>query len=78
MRLVSKVDEVTGNQRRRANNDAAAFAVGMILFWPALFFMANGDQREELARLKGEHDALQQSAVQKNCIVAQPAQQAAA
>lgn len=67
-RLGARVDQVTGQQRKRANNDAWAMGVGMVLFWPALFFMANGDQREELARLKGEYDAIQAAAVQKNCM----------
>ena len=66
-RLMARVDEVTGQQRKRANTDAWAFGVGMVLFWPALFFMANGDQKEELSRLKGEHDALQTVAAQKQC-----------
>ena len=75
-RVGSRVDQVTGQQRSRANNDAWAFGVGMVLFWPALFFMANGDQKEELSRLKGEHDAIQLSATQKQC--AAPAQSASA
>lgn len=69
-RVGSRVDQVTGQQRSRANNDAWAFGVGMVLFWPALFFMANGDQKEELGRLKGEYDAIQMSATQKQCATA--------
>ncbi len=69
-RIVRRVDEVTGNQSRRANNDTAMMAVGMVLFWPALFFMSRSDQEGELARLKGEYDAVQSNVVQKRCSVA--------
>lgn len=72
MRVGSRVDQVTGQQRSRANNDAWAFGVGMVLFWPALFFMANGDQKDELARLKGEYDAIQMNATQKQCSAPAP------
>lgn len=68
-RLGARVGEVTGQQQTKANNDALAFGVGMVLFWPALFFMAGGgDKAEELSRLKGESDAIQQAAIQKDCM----------
>lgn len=67
-RVSLKVNEVTANQQTRANNDALAFGVGMVVFWPALFFMANGDQKEELMRLKGEYDAIDQAGIEKGCI----------
>lgn len=44
-------------------------AVGMILFWPTLFFLEGGDGPEaaEYSRLKGEKGALEKIAVQKEC-----------
>jgi hypothetical protein len=43
----------------------------LILFWPALFFLASGDDKKaELAHLKGEYEALEHAAIQKNCAVA--------
>ena len=66
-RVAAKVDELTANQRTRANNDTAAMTVGLLIFWPALFLLANGDQKEELSRLKGEYDAIQQAGIQKEC-----------
>jgi len=80
VRIGQRVDEVTGQQRKQANNDAIAMGVGLVLFWPALFFLAGGnDKKEELGRLKGEYDALQQAAVTKRCnFEAQPAQTGAA
>lgn len=80
VRIGQRVDEVTGQQRKQANNDAIAMGVGLVLFWPALFFLAGGnDKKEELGRLKGEYDALQQAAVSKRCnFEAQAAQPGAA
>ena len=76
LRVTSRVQEVSGAQQSRANRDTAAMTVGLVLFWPALFFMANGDQKDELARLKGEYDALQIASTQKQC--GMPTQAAAA
>ncbi len=71
MKRVSRhVHEVSGQQQKEADGDAAALGVGLILFWPALFFMMGEDQEAELARLKGEYDALEQAAIKKECNVA--------
>lgn len=69
MRVSRKVSEVSGVQDRQASNDSAAMGVGLVLFWPALFFLAGHDQHAELAELKGEYDALEEIAIQKNCDV---------
>ncbi len=69
-RVGRKMSEVAGVQDKTASNDSAAMGVGMVLFWPALFFIDSTDQRVELGRLKGEFDALEQAAIQKNCAVA--------
>ena len=66
-RIASKVSEVSGVQRRKATTDAVATGVGVVIFWPALFFLMSSDKEQELARLKGESDALEQVAIQKNC-----------
>ena len=71
-RIGARVTEVTGQQQRAANNDALAMGVGLVIFWPALFFLANdNDKREELSRLRGEYDALQQAGTMKNCAAPQ-------
>ncbi len=60
-----------GAQKQQATNDAVAMGVGLVLFWSALFCLAGGnDRKEELSRLKGEYDALEQAAIQKSCPVA--------
>ena len=50
-----------------AGADTAQMAVGLVLFWPALFFLEGGDGPEaaEYARLKGEYEALRKVAVQR-------------
>ena len=63
-----RVHEVAAIQDSEASGDAVAMGVGLVLFWPALFFLADGgDRAGELARLKGESEALEQAAVGKNC-----------
>ena len=42
--------------------------VGLVLFWPSLFFIkGDGATAAELGRLKGEMDAIEQASIQKNC-----------
>ncbi|MEE9543082.1 MAG: hypothetical protein V3V95_04795 [Thermodesulfobacteriota bacterium] len=67
LRVNRKVMEVTGQQQKEANKDAIAMGVGLVLFWPALFFMMGDDKKEELGRLKGEYDALEQVTITKDC-----------
>ncbi len=69
-RVSRRVSEVTGQQDSQASKDSVAMGVGLVLFWPALFFLIGDDKKEELARLKGEYEALEQAAIQKNCSVA--------
>ena len=52
--LKSKIVQIASDQDAKAGSDAAAMAVGGLLFWPALLFLAAGDDKEgELGRLKG-------------------------
>ncbi len=69
-RISRRVNEVAGVQDSQASKDSVALGVGMVLFWPALFFMIGKDKEEELSRLKGEYEALEQAAIQKDCNVA--------
>ncbi|WP_207173472.1 hypothetical protein [Halochromatium glycolicum] len=66
-RVQRQLVQVTGAQQKEANKDAVAMGVGLVVFWPALFFLAGDDQKEELARLKGEYEALQAAAIRKDC-----------
>lgn len=60
--------DIAGVQRKKAKGDAVATGVALILFWPALFFIkGNGTTESEVARLKGEMEALERVAIQKRC-----------
>jgi hypothetical protein len=67
-RVSGRAAELTGTQQKKADGDAVAMGVGLILFWPALFFI-KGDKESagELGRLRGEMDAIQQASIKKNC-----------
>lgn len=55
-------------QNKTASSDAVATGVALVLFWPAAFFVSgNGANAAELARLKGQMDALQSASIQKDC-----------
>ncbi|WP_068314752.1 hypothetical protein [Polycladidibacter hongkongensis] len=66
--VAQKVAELTGKQKRAATTDAVAVTVGAVIFWPALLLLAaTEDEKEQLANLKGQHDALRLAAAQKGC-----------
>jgi hypothetical protein len=73
VRIGDRVGQLSGQQRRRASQDKWAVGVGVVIFWPALFFLMRGDKAEELSRLKGEYEALNLAAEQKQCPGAQAA-----
>lgn len=67
-RLNARVNQLTGRLDEAANNDKAILIGGGLLFWPALFALGGTKQQEaELARLKGEFEALQTASVEKKC-----------
>ena len=68
-RVSRRAQEVGNSVNKTANKDEALLGAGLFLFWPTLLFLEgdNGASAQEYARLKGEFDALEQSAIQKNC-----------
>lgn len=67
-RIAARVAQTTGAQNRQATNDAVATTVGLVVFWPALFFIGGDDERSyELARLKGEMEAVEKVSIAKSC-----------
>ena len=67
-RVNARAAEVAGVQDEAASSDAALMGVGLILFWPTLFFLEGDTGREaELGRLRGEIDAIESAATRKNC-----------
>lgn len=72
-RVVARVNLVADAQSDKATNDAVATGVGIILFWPALFLLASGSDREaELAQLKGNYDAIEQAITARKCALDSP------
>lgn len=74
MQTVSyRASELGGQVDKTASDDSAQMALGIVLFWPALFFL-DGDtpQAAEYGRLKGEFDALEKAAIEKNCDINVP------
>lgn len=67
-RVYSRVTQLGGRLDEAASNDKKIAGVGVILFWPALFALGGTKAQEaEYARLKGEHDAVQQASISKKC-----------
>ena len=68
-RVSQRAAQVAGVQDSRANKDAVAMGVGLVVFWPALFFLSGGSDENaaELGRLKGTLETLEQVGIQKNC-----------
>lgn len=70
MRRVSRrAAELAGGIDEEADSDEAEMAVGMILFWPALFWLEGGDDERsaQYARLRGEYNALEQAGIKRDC-----------
>ena len=67
-RVSSRVGELGGQQEKAASNSDVTMGIGLVLFWPALFFLdSHSAQAAEYGRLKGEFNALEQAGIQKNC-----------
>ena len=64
----ARAAEAAGVQNSKATGDAVAMTVGLVVFWPALFFMkGDGATSAEVARLKGEMQALETASNRKGC-----------
>ena len=68
-RVASQATAAIGAQNQQASNDQAAMAVGLIIFWPAIFMTAGSSaaQETEIGQLKGQMQALEQASIQGNC-----------
>ena len=68
-RVSRRVAVLRGTLDEEASTDAAQMGIGLLLFWPALFFLEGGDgvQAAQYAQLKGEFEALEQVSIQKSC-----------
>lgn len=54
---------------KKSDNDAVAMGIGLVVFFPALFFLEGGDgpEAQEYSNLKGEFEALRTTVIQKKC-----------
>ena len=68
-RVSRRANDLHGSLKKTSDNDDAQMAVGVVLFWPALFFLEGGDGPEaiEYSRLKGEREALEKVAIKEKC-----------
>jgi hypothetical protein len=67
-RVSQRAAELAGVQDSKSTSDAVATGVGVVLFWPTLLFIkGDGQTAAELGRLRGEFDALEKVAIEKNC-----------
>lgn len=68
-RVSSAASRAAGVQDQKATNDAVATGVALVVFWPAALLLSGGDGQTaaELARLRGQKEAIEQAAIQKKC-----------
>lgn len=68
VRVSVEVNAMSGKLDKNKENDAMTTTAGVILFWPALFFIGGTKEQEaRYAQLKGEYIALEQSTIQRKC-----------
>jgi len=64
----ARAAQAFGQQDKNRNQDAAMTGVTLVLFWPAAFFLkGDGAAAADVARLKGEMQAIEQVNRRKNC-----------
>lgn len=67
-RVSAKAAAASGAQDSKANNDAIATGVALVVFWPAAFFVkGDGASAAEIASLKGQMDAIEEANIRKKC-----------
>jgi hypothetical protein len=69
-RISARASQLAGIQDSKATNDAIATGVAIVVFWPAAFLIrGDSSTAPELARLKGEMNAIERVATEKNCAI---------
>ncbi|MGO4525335.1 hypothetical protein AB4097_10780 [Microvirga sp. 2MCAF35] len=67
-RVSAAAAAAAGAQDSSRTKDAVATTAAIVIFWPAAFFVGgNGAQTAELARLKGQMQAVEEASIQKRC-----------
>lgn len=66
--IVGRVNMLTAQQKKAADNDAVATGVALLLFWPAAFALAASDDHSTaLSSAKGHYDAVTQQMRKQGC-----------
>jgi hypothetical protein len=69
-RVSQQAAQLSGVQDRKRTGDIIATTAAIVVFWPAAFLVGGDDaQTTELARLKGEFEAIQRVSIQNGCRV---------
>jgi len=64
----TRAASLSGVQDSKRTNDGVATAAAIVIFWPAAFFVGGDKQTAaELAQMKGQMVAIEQSANAKKC-----------
>ena len=67
-RVAAHAAGAAGAQDSQATKDAIATTAAIVVFWPAAFFIGGDKQNaSELARLRGEMEAIEQTSIRKKC-----------
>jgi hypothetical protein len=67
-RVSSAATAAAGTQDSQRTKDTVATTAAVIIFWPAAFFVGGDNAKTaELARLKGEMQAIESASIQKKC-----------
>jgi thiamine biosynthesis protein ThiC len=67
-RVSAHAAEAAGAQDSQATKDAVVTTAAIVVFWPAAFFVGGDKQNAaELARLRGEMEAIEQTSIRKKC-----------
>jgi len=67
-RISAHAAEAAGAQDSQATKDAVVTTAAIVVFWPAAFFVGGDKQNAaELARMRGEMEAIEQTSIRKKC-----------
>jgi hypothetical protein len=65
--IENKIERLTGQQLKKNKQDKWATGVGVVLFWPSLFWLVSDDVKAELQQAKGEYEAVQTAGSRNRC-----------
>lgn len=68
--VAARAAEAAGVQDANATHDKVTAGVGLVIFWPVLLMTrGDGETAAEVARLKGERDAIEEASIRKKCAI---------